>query len=298
MGEFIGLVPPKEGFIQNERFNFARFAQGPNYRLVNRNLVEKVFSLLPGQEIVALDVAMGHGMVSRLVAELMAGTGRQVEMIGVDLDAYAVKQARTQIIDTEEVGFTFLQGDATDLKKVLNSQYLLEGPEGNFDYTSIHDAIHEIRDDPTKAEILESQEEMLKPGGLLSYNSAFTSEATGMEWGIWLLNFLKISGAKRDKSIQGMPVHTPKFYYDLIEAAGLEVIHEDLVTVQMSKEELMGISEYPPFVRGFTESLIFPRPVGLEEGVKLMQEAIQPTLDKLKKDSLPRRWHEIIAQKP
>lgn len=293
MKEYIGLVPPREGFVQTEKFNFARFAEGPNYKKVNRDLVEKVFNLLPGQEIVALDVAMGHGMVPRLASEILSDSHRRLFMVDVDLDTYAVQQAEAQIPDTKEAEFFFIDGDARYLKSIL--KYLLK--PGTVNYTSIHDAIHEIRNDKTKTRILTGQARMLKPGGLLSYNSAFTTEAAGMEWGIWLINFMKISGAKRSKDIRGMPVHTPDFYKTLIENAGLTVIHEDKVTVPLSSEELEGISEYPPFVRGFTETLIFPRQVELEEGIKWMKEAVSPTLDKLKKDSLPRRWHEIIAQK-
>ncbi|MBI2338731.1 class I SAM-dependent methyltransferase [Candidatus Daviesbacteria bacterium] len=293
MGEYLGLVPPEEGFVQTAKFNFARFAEGPNYKAVNHDLIKRVIDRLPTQSI-TVDVATGHGMVPRLMADIVAGTDKRVFSIGVDLDPYAIEQARRRIRNTGEVGFVFLQGDARNLKDVLKDFV----KPGEVDYTSIHDAIHEIRDDDTKTDIIDSMVKMLRPGGLLSYNSAFTTEAAGMEWGIWLLNFLKISGARRNKDIQGMPVHTPDFYKILIENTGLTVIHEDKVKVPLSLEELKSISEYLPFVRGFTETLIFPRPVEMEEGIEMMKQALVPTLDKLKSDSLVRKWHEIIAQKP
>lgn len=300
MGEYIGLAQPKEGFTQTERFNFARFAEGPNYKAVNRNLVEKVFSLLPEKSI-GIDVAMGHGMLARLESDLLAGTSKQHYQIGVDLDPYAITQAKAQIPDTQECRFTFLQGDARDLKNLLR-WYV---KPGKVDYTSIHDAIHEVRDDPKKAEILKSQVKMLRVGGLFSYNSAFTSKAAGREWGIWLREFMNVAETEgvtvssyKGKDIDRMPVHPPEFYKGLIENSGLEVIHDELVEVRMSKEELEGISEYPPFVKGFTEALVFSHPVKMELGIDWMKQAIQPTLDRFKTDALLRRWHEIIAQKP
>lgn len=302
MGEYIGLVPPKEGFVQTERFNFARFAGGPNYIKVNADLIDRVFDLLPGKKIITIDAAMGHGMLPRLSARKIAGTNRRLYMYGIDLDSYAVAQAEAQIQDTKEASFIFLQGDAKDLKGLLAGHI----KPGTVDYTSIHDAIHEIRDDAVKAEILRSQTEMLRPGGLFSYNSAFTSKAAGREWGIWLREFMNVAETEgvtvssyKGKDIDKMPVHSPEFYRSLIENAGLEVIEDGdrLVEVNMSKRELEGISEYPPFVKGFTEGLVFDKPVSMETGIDWMKRAIQPTLDRFNTDSLLRRWHEIIARK-
>lgn len=294
MGEYIGLVPPPEGFVQTEKYNFARFAEGPNYKKVNHDLVEKVYNQLPIRSI-GVDVATGHGMVLRQMAEIANGTNKSFYLIGVDLDPYAIERARKQILSTGECGFVFLQGDARNLKDLLKDYF----KPGEVDYASIHDAIHEIRDDQTKKEIVDSMAEMLKPGGYFSYNSAFTTEAVGIEWAYWQIVFMKTFNAKRYKGeeIQSMPIHPPAFYRRLIEAAGLSIVHDKLAEVPMSEKALIGISEYPPFARGFTEKLVFDRPVCLDEGIEGIKQAIKPTLDRYKTDSLLRKWHEIIAQK-
>lgn len=296
MGEHIGLVSPAEGFVQTPRFNFGRYSECRGYNKVNGDLVAEVLERLPQKTIVALDVAMGHGMVPRLISTQLADTNRQAHVIGVDLDAYAVQQARTQILDTANTYFTFLQGDARDLR------HLLEGhvKPGGINYTSIHDAIHEIRDDGIKAAIVRSQAEILAPEGLLSYNSAFTTIAVGREWAIWVIEFMKrFDGAHKYKGddVQGLPILAPAFYRGLIEDAGLSIVHESIVEVPHFKEDLEAIAEYPPFAKGFTEKIVFPRKVELEEGITIMKQAIPPTLKKLKRESLTRKWHEIIAQK-
>lgn len=295
MGEYIGLVPPPEGFVQTGRYNFGRYSRGENYRKVNRDLTDKVFELLPEQNLTAVDVAMGDGMVPRLATERLSGTNRRLYMVGVDSDAYAVETAKTQIPDTPNVHFTFLQGDARVLPEVLAGYVEV----GQVDYTSIHDAIHEIRDDEAKAAILKNQARILRPGGLFSYNSAFTTEAVGREWAFLQMAFMELFGAYkyRGKDVQKLPVHPPSFYRGLIIEAGLIPIHEAIVKVPHYQEELEAISEYPSFVNGFTQMMVFERPVYLEEAVDGIKRAIRPVFDKFKTNSIVRTWHEIIAQK-
>lgn len=296
MGEHIGLVPPAEGFIQTPRFNFGRYSEGTGYNKVNGDLIAEVLKRLPQQSITVVDVAMGHGMVPRLVRTQLAGTDRQAHVFGVDLDAFAVEKARAQILDTANVRFTFLRGDARDLRHLLEDRV----KPGEVNYTSIHDAIHEIRDDKIKAAILKSQAEMLAPEGLLSYNSAFTTVAVGREWAFWLMEFMNLfpdSHRYKGDDVHGLPVHPTAFYRGLITDTGLAIVHERTVPVLQDKDALEGISEYPPFIVGFTEKIVFPRPVSMEEASDKMKRAIPPTLARLKTNSLTRVWHEIIAQK-
>lgn len=290
MGEYIGLVPPAEGFVQTAAFNFGRYSRSRNYIKVNWDVIDKVFELLPGQNLTAVDVAMGDGMVPRLAAKRLVGTNRRLYMVGVDIDAFAVETARAQTTDTANVKFIFLQGDACALPIKLSQA----------DYTSIHDAIHEIRDDQAKADIFKNQAKILRPGRLLSYNSAFTTEAVGREWAVWQVEFMRLFGAYkyRGEDVQKLPIHPPSFYRNLIIEAGLIPIHEALVEVPHYQEGLEAISEYPPFVNGFTQMMGFSRPVYLEEAVEGMKRSIRPMFDRFKTDSINRIWHEIIAQKP
>lgn len=289
MGEYIGLVPPAKGFVQTPEFNFGRYSRGRNYERVNGDVVDKVLKFLSGQNLTAVDVAMGDGMIPRLTAKRLAGTNTRLYMVGVDIDAFAVETAKAQITDTANVKFIFLQGDACALPIKLSQA----------DYTSIHDAIHEIRDDQAKVDIISNMALILKPSGLLSYNSAFTTEAIGSEWAVWQVEFMRLMGAHkhRGEDVQKLPIHPPSFYRGLITEAGLLPIHEALVKVPHYQEELEAISEYPPFVNGFTQMMVFERPVYLEEVVEGMKRSIKPMFDRLKTDSIVRLWHEIIAQK-
>lgn len=296
MGEFIGVAPPEGGFVQTPKFNFGHYSQGARYQEVNGNLIARVLGRLPQTDILAIDVCTGFGMVPRLAGALLAGVNKRLHIYGVDLDQYAITQARTQITDTANTVCEFIHGNAARLEEVLKDKV----QPGRVRWTSIHDAIHEIRNDEVKKEIVANQAEMLAPGGLLSYNSAFTTEAVGREWAYWQMKFMELLGARkyRGEDIQRLPVHPPSFYSGLITAPGLIPIHEQLVNVPQGQEELEAISEYPPFVQGFTSMMVFPREVTLEEAVEGMKAAIPAVFDRFKTKSLSRIWHEMIAQKP
>lgn len=139
-----------------------------------------------------------------------------------------------------------------------------------------------------KAGILKSQAEILAPGGYLSYNSAFTTKAVGREWALWQIAFMELFGAHkyRGEDVQRLPIHPPDFYRDLITSAGLRPIHERFVDVPHYREELEAISGYPPFVLGFTQMMVFPGPVYLEEAVDGMRRVIPSVLERFKTDSI------------
>lgn len=61
MGEYIGIVPPPEGFVQTPQHNFGPYSERPGYKKVNSDLIGRVFELLPGQNITVVDVATGFG---------------------------------------------------------------------------------------------------------------------------------------------------------------------------------------------------------------------------------------------
>lgn len=296
MGEFIGLVPPAEGFVQTPQFNFGLYANRPRYQEVNRDLIARGFEILKQEKIMGVDVATGHGMVPRQASLVVEGTNIRLFMVCTDLDEYAVKTAKAEIPDTPNARFTFIQGDARDLPRVLSGHI----SPGQVDYTSINDALHEMRAKELKLAILKSQAEILKPGGLFSFNSAFTTKSVFREWAVWQMEFMKIMDAERYRGgdIEGLPVLSPEDYRDLIEGRGLRVIHEAMVSYPHYKQDLEGISDYPPFAKGFTEKMVFKRPVSLAKGIQGMKDAITPTLTRLKTDTIPRVWYEVIAQKP
>jgi len=180
-----------------------------------------------------------------------------------------------------------------DLKQLLGGII----PPGGVDGVSILDAIHEIRKDEDKVEVIEAMADILKPGGLLIFNSAFTTDGSSidpMSWGKLKLRAMGILEGKRDKQVQAMPIHPPGIYKKMIENAGLKVILEAKQIVNLTKEALLAISKYPAFFRGALEDMRGQESV---PDIKKSNALIQ-ALKELGVPALPRVWYEIIAQKP
>jgi len=161
---------------------------------------------------------------------------------------------------------------------------------------SVHDAIHEIGEEKDKESVFASMARILRPGGVLTYNSAFTTaamEGSAIKYGRWKAKALSILGRKRDRKVEAMKVHTPEEYREMICNAGLVVIYEAKKVVRLSRSALAAIAQYPAFVEG-----VFADMIGREKTLfEKKSQALIEALDSLGITELPRIWHEIVAQK-
>jgi 2-polyprenyl-6-hydroxyphenyl methylase/3-demethylubiquinone-9 3-methyltransferase len=99
-----------------------------------------------------LDVGCGHGLVSNLLAL----TGRERRVLGIDLDPKKVAAARQTVGERPNVRFEV--GDATEL------------PAGEFRAVTIADVMYLIPE-PTQQAIVASIAGALTPGGVLVWKS-------------------------------------------------------------------------------------------------------------------------------
>ncbi len=278
--------------VPGNNLNFEKFSEQPEYVEVNRGLIKQFVLRLPGN-FCLVDVATGTGLIPRLLIEEAIKENKKGEIIGVDPNVTSLNIARRNILGPRGISVKFIEGFGQDLKQLLNGII----PPGGVDGVSILDALHEIRKDEDKVEVIGAMTDILKPGGLLTFNSAFTTEGIlidPMGWGKWKLRAMGILGGKRDRQVQVMPIHSPEIYKQMIENAGLKVIHEAKKIVNLTKEALLAISKYPAFFRGALEDMRGQESVpDIEKSNALIQ-----ALEELGVPALPRVWYEIIAQKP
>ena len=276
---------------QSAEFNFDAFARDEAYREANRALIAKAFALLPST-FFHVDVATGTGLVPQEVCALCREQGKQGTIIGIDPDAYALESARRHTPAGPSYTVEFVQGVAQDLPQLLAGKI---PPEG-VDYASIHDAIHEIPGEDVKRGILATMASILKPGGVLTYNSAFTTaamEQSALEWGRMKAKAIALLGGKRDRHKPAVKIHTPEEYRQMITEAGLEVIYEGKRAVMMTRASLGAIFHYPAFIEGAFSDMIGTEQVPLTEKHRVMMAVI----DAMGPIELPRVWHEIMARK-
>lgn len=287
---------------QTESFNFEGFARIPEYRQVNRDLLRNALILLLKQPLISsenpiiqLDVAAGTGLVAQETIKALDDVAPQTTLksIGVEPDPFAIQKAKENTPCTPLRFVEFIQGFGQELKKFLAGKI----PSGSVDFATIHDALHEIRREEDKKLTLSQMAKMLKPGGIFTFNSAFTTVGMGndgMKWGRWKSKAMQLLGSTRDKGIPAMKIHTPQEYANMIIETGLTVLYQGQKTINLTREALEKISIYPNFIRGVFEDMVNTNNFSLEQ----KSQALIDALDQLKVVSLLRVWHEIIAQKP
>ncbi len=288
------VLPPESPAVstsvKDSSLNFEAFAKQQEYIKVNENLVRMLTLLLPDQ-FTHVDVATGTGMVPKLLTAEAKRTGKKGIIIGVDPNTTSLEIARKTTKPSEDVSVEFIEGLGQNLKSLLQGKI----PEGGVDGASILDAIHEIPNEEDKKQVLSSMAAILKPGGVLAVNSAFTTygmEPSPMGWGRWKSKAFKNLGKGQNKNINAIKLHAPDEYRQMLTEAGLTVIHEEKKVVNLSHEALVAISHYPEFINGVFRDMIDQDKFSLKE----KRDALVKALDGI--DSLPRGWYEIIAQKP
>ncbi len=283
--------PVDDHAAQSEEFNFVSFAQDRAYREANRALIARAFARLPSP-FVHVDLATGTGLVPQEVCALCREQGKQGTIIGLEPDGFALESARRNTPSGPGYAVEFVQGFAQDLARLLAGKV----PAAGIDYASIHDAIHEIKREDDKKTVLAAVASILKPGGIFTYNSAFTTAAMeegAMDWGRMKARAFAILGGKRDRQMVAITIHTPEQYRQMIVDAGLAVIYEAKRVVRLSRTALDAIARYPAFVEGVFGDMAGAAQVPLAEKSRALLAAI----DALGFVELPRVWHEIIAQK-
>lgn len=277
---------------QDNPFTYGPFAKQPEYIAINRELVGLILPRLPDR-FVCVDVGTGTGLVPQLIIEDLDNNKRG-KIIGIDPNTTSLEIARRKTPISDNICVEFIRGFGQEIQTLLAGKI----PKQGVDVVSILDALHEIRDEKDKITVVKSMADILKPEGLFIFNSAFTTEAikTGFrDWARWKSKAMEIlGGGKRDKQAEKMPIYTPEKYKEIIQNAGLKIIHETQKQVILSKEALKAISMYPAFIKGVFEDMKGHEKIPEKD----KSDALIQALDEQNIIGLTRMWYEVIAQKP
>jgi ubiquinone/menaquinone biosynthesis C-methylase UbiE len=264
----------------DERFSFTPFTRHPFFTQVNRWILERVIG--PGRQVI-VDLGCGPGAVTELILERVRGQQPPPRVIGVDPSSSAIAKARAAISSKFA---EFVQGSAEWLSKLVKSA----------DTVVFLNAIHLM---PDKAQVLKEIRRVLKPGGLLAFNSTFFNgayvEGTSGFWRRWIVRSVQ---ALREKGIEvqhtghaaAMDWFSAEQYSAACTAAGLRPTTVELLRVEMTAESLADIGRFSLFIEGALPG------APLEEGSEALQTGLARTLDELKVDAVPRHWLEVVAE--
>jgi ubiquinone/menaquinone biosynthesis C-methylase UbiE len=264
----------------DDRFSFTPFTRHPFFTHVNRWILERV--ICPGRQVI-VDLGCGPGAVTQLILERVRGQQPPPRVIGVDPSPSALAKARTAISSRLA---EFVQGSAEWLSKLVKSA----------DAVVFLNAIHLM---PDKTSVLREIRRVLKPGGLLAFNSTFFAgayvEGTSGFWRRWIVRSVQ---ALRERGITvqhdghaaAMEWLSAEQYSQVLKATGYRPTTVELLRVDMTAASLADIGRFSLFIEGALPG------VPLEEGSEALQTGLARTLDELKVDSVPRHWLEVVAE--
>jgi ubiquinone/menaquinone biosynthesis C-methylase UbiE len=264
--------------MDTDEYSFSAFASHRFFTEVNRWIVERVLAQ-PRRTIV--DLGCGPGAVTRLILDRLNGAeGAQV--IGVDPSESALEQARRTIISNI---VQFLRGSAERLSRLV----------GSADAVIFCNAIHLI---PDKERVLSEIRSVLKPGGVLAFNSTFFSgayvEGTSGFWRRWIARSMQVLKERgmvvaRQEKAMAMQWLSPTDYAALCEAAGFHCGTVELLRVDLPAESLADIGRFSLFIEGALPG------VPMDVASDALQEGLRRALDELGVTSVPRYWLECVA---
>jgi ubiquinone/menaquinone biosynthesis C-methylase UbiE len=264
--------------MNTDEYSFTAFSRHRFFTDVNRWIVERVLAQ-PRQTIV--DLGCGPGAVTRLILERLNGT-EDAQVIGVDPSESALEQARKTIMSNL---VRFLRGSAERLSRLVNSA----------DAVIFCNAIHLV---PDKPGVLAEIRRVLKPGGVLAFNSTFFNgayvEGTGGFWRRWVarsMQVLKERGISvtRDQKAMAMQWLSPDEYVALCEASGFRCGTMELLRVEMPAESLADIGRFSLFIEGALPG------VAMDVASDALQQGLHRALEELGVTSVPRYWMECVA---
>ena len=264
----------------DDRFSFTPFTRHPFFTQVNRWIIDKVIT--PGRQII-VDLGCGPGAVTKLILERISGAEPAPHVIGVDPSPSAIARARACISSRFA---EFKEGTAELLSRLVPPA----------DAVIFLNAIHLM---PDKAQVLKEIRRVLKPGGLLAFNSTFFNgayvEGTSGFWRRWVVRSVQ---ALREKGFDvrhtghaaAMEWFSADQYVAACTAAGLRPTTVELLRVDMTRQALIDIGRFSLFIEGALPG------APLEEGAKALEVGLERTMEELKVESVPRNWLEVVAE--
>ncbi len=268
-----------------EEYSFKAFSEHAFYRKVNECLVDRA-QLKRGWTVV--DVACGSGAVTELILEKIRGA-RDAMVIGVDMSATALRDARQKVAGVYDAVIEFVQARAEDLSQSIKRAA---------DAVVFCNGIHYIED---KTGLVKEIHRTLRPGGIFAFNTGFFEGALPPEtiayyrrWMMKALRQLKTEynlRPSRDR-VESRNQLTPDQYRELLEGAGFEVKTQEIVPSEITQQGWVDLSRFSDFIAGALPG------VPLKTASDVLVASLSETFDELKVSAWPRNWLTVVAARP
>ncbi len=264
-----------------QTYSFEDFANQEWYRNLNVRLVD-LAGLKPGQRII--DLACGPGSVTKVIVEKVKGA-RNTVVIGVDMSAAALKQAREELSTRTGAVVQFVEGRAEELSKIVREKV---------DAVVCCNAIHMLEDkDRVVAEVSRS----LAPGGAFAFNTAFFNGTQAPEteqfyrrWMLRALRILKAEGLSPTKEkVMARQTLTPEQYEELLERHGFKVQTKELQPVGVPLEGWQDISSFEDFAQGALPG------IPVDKASQVLRDAVAQVFQEFELTVVPRYWLAMVA---
>lgn len=262
------------------RFSFAKFAAHPFFREVNAWLVARA-GIRPGSDVV--DLGCGPGAVTELILQRM-GIPPLGHVFAVDPSASALVQAAQRI---QSAIVRFVQGTAERLASLVPP----------VDVVVFCNAIHLV---PDKAQVVAGISRVLRPDGVLAFNTTFFDGAYAGDsyrfYKLWVLRAVRwlrergydVARGVKATAMQWLSVED---YRRLLCESGFGEPEVTLQEKRLSRQAWEDISEFSLFIEGALPG------VPLEVGMEALKVGVRQAFEELRLQAVPRIWLQVIARR-
>jgi len=277
---FQGAAPQADA--GEDRFSFAKFASHPFFKEVNAWLVAHS-GIRPGSDVV--DLGCGPGAVTELILQRM-GVPPLGRVFAIDPSASALVQAAQRI---QSAIVRFMQGTAERLA-------LLVPP---VDTVVFCNAIHLV---PDKAQVIGGISKVVRPGGVLAFNSTFFEGAYAPDtprfykrWVLRAIQWLRERGydvaRAREMKATAMQWLSVDEYRRLLHASDFNETEIEFQEKKLNCQAWEDISEFSMFIEGALPG------VPLEIGMEALKAGVRQTFEELRLEAVPRIWMQVVARR-
>lgn len=273
---------------ERDVYSLEPFTRHPFYGAVNRALVEEAVRRLPGRDGVrtVVDLGCGTGAMTTTVIEVLRSRGLEATVIAVEPSPEVLARAQRRMAKTG-LDVRFVLGDIADVA---------DASQGAVDAVFFGNAIHLVHD---KDRILGDIADVLVPGGVLAFNSAFFEGAyapgTERYYKLWTLRALRRlrrehPQVRLSRDVKGVPAWLSREEYaDSLRRHGFRVLRCDLSEVRMDLASFQDIGRYRLFIEGALPG------APLAAGADALGHGAAEAFAELGLASVPRNWLQVVA---
>ena len=268
------------GSSVEERFSFAKFAAHPFFKEVNTWLVARA-GIRPGADVV--DLGCGPGAVTELILQNM-GRPPLGRVFAVDPSGSALVQAAQRI---QSAVVRFIQGTAERVNSLVPP----------VDTVVFANAIHLVQD---KALVIASISSVLRPGGILAFNTTFFNGAYASDthrfYRVWVLRAMRWLQERGHSVARGVKATARQWlsadeYRHLLQVTGFSDTEMEFQEKQLPVAAWEDISEFSMFIEGALPG------VPLEVGAEALKVGVRQAFQELRLEAVPRIWLQAIARR-